>query len=62
MGIVKATTDLGTRRLQWRRWQHLCCFFFDANDLGSNPPFDELFSLTFKISNHIRKAFIFNKN
>ncbi len=39
----------------------MCCTRFDAIDPGTNLPFGELF-LPFQISDHIRKAFISNKN
>ncbi len=40
----------------------MCHTPFDAIDPGSNLPYGALFVLPFQISNHIRKAYIFNKN
>ncbi len=60
--IVNITKDKELSSALVARMVKVCCSHFDAVDPGSNPPFGKVFFSLFKISNHIRKAFIFNKN
>ncbi len=63
IGLVNNTKDEGlVSALVVQMVKRVSYSHFDAIDPGSNPPFGELFFLPFQISDHIRKAFIFNKN